>query len=228
MSRECRFCRRLSIDGAIASWDRPLMQTDNFVVWPSLGALVEGWLLVLPKNHYLTMRSLSSELRQEAADVLEETSRLVARLYNPPTVFEHGPRCGGLDAGCGIDHAHFHVVPLSFDLHQETERLFAGKFKWDPVGSLFAPRVSKERASYLYISLPDSSQYIAWSNEIPRQTFRRVIAEELGLPGSFDWSEHPRIETVERTRSRISEAVESSEGEIHVGQSRERSGICTK
>src|SRR5689334_5777564 len=54
----CRFCVDNVSISAVDPWDRPLLSTDNFYVVPSLGSLVEGWLLVIPKDHVISAAAL--------------------------------------------------------------------------------------------------------------------------------------------------------------------------
>ena len=37
----------------------------------------------------------------------------------PVTMFEHGASHTGSIMGCGVDHAHVHLVPLDFNLAEE-------------------------------------------------------------------------------------------------------------
>jgi hypothetical protein len=52
---DCKFCAKLKAQAARAPWNEFLIETENFAVVPSLGALVEGWLLMVPKEHYISM-----------------------------------------------------------------------------------------------------------------------------------------------------------------------------
>ena len=45
----------------LVSYNVRLYETENFAVIPSLGSIVEGWLLIIPKKHYLSYGYLSSE-----------------------------------------------------------------------------------------------------------------------------------------------------------------------
>src|SRR6266852_4207519 len=112
----CRFCRALT-GGANGIWtDVPIYETDGFVVTPSLGALVEGWLLVLPREHAVNTSRIAANLRQEFTAIVDRTVAIVADEFGPVTLFEHGPSYDGSRLGCGVDHAHLLVVPLPFDL----------------------------------------------------------------------------------------------------------------
>src|SRR6266404_3573115 len=51
-------------------WDTVLFETDSFVVTPTLGALVSGWLLIVTKESYLCMGAINDTLRGELSDLV--------------------------------------------------------------------------------------------------------------------------------------------------------------
>ena len=55
---DCILCSELAVSAEKAPWSAPLVETENFVVVPSLGALVEGWLLIVPKAHHISYGAL--------------------------------------------------------------------------------------------------------------------------------------------------------------------------
>jgi ATP adenylyltransferase len=87
----CRFCDGISTRHERAIWNQPLFASQNFVVLPSLGAMVEGWLLIAPKQHYLSTAVLPARLTAELAHLKGEVSKVIGKLYGPVLAFEHGP-----------------------------------------------------------------------------------------------------------------------------------------
>lgn len=63
--KTCCLCSISVADAPRQSWDNPVFESRNFVVVPSLGSLVEGWMLLLPKKHLLSMGALPEELVAE-------------------------------------------------------------------------------------------------------------------------------------------------------------------
>jgi len=61
MPCQCRMCANLNAPTLHRIWDRPLLGSDHFVAIPSLGSLVRGWLLVVPRCHYLNLAKLPNE-----------------------------------------------------------------------------------------------------------------------------------------------------------------------
>ena len=65
----CRLCSDLLRQDTVEDWDEPLFESPNFVVLPSLGALVEGWLLLVPKKHFICMGELPDSVANEMQEV---------------------------------------------------------------------------------------------------------------------------------------------------------------
>ncbi len=97
-------------------WNESLIESPNFVVLPSLGELVEGWVLVVPKAHFLSLAVLPDSLIPEMRDLQQIVCERLQRIYGPVAVFEHGPAGEQHTVGCGVDHAHLHLVPVDFEL----------------------------------------------------------------------------------------------------------------
>src|SRR5262249_44778349 len=127
----CDFCDELS-DG----WDnaftriyarnprsRVLFRSEHFSVVPSLGQIVEGYLLILPIRHYTALADMPSQLTTELLALCNQVRRGLAKAYGPCLFFEHGVRALGT-GGCGIEHAHLHAVPFA-PLRDPIQRLKA-------------------------------------------------------------------------------------------------------
>src|SRR5260221_4771447 len=111
----CCFCS-FAATGVPGPWDEVVYETDRFLVLPTKGSLVPGWLLVAAKRHAICAGALSAAEHDELRECVSVAKDLVASKFGSPTVFEHGPSEEHTALGCGIDHAHIHVVPLQFSL----------------------------------------------------------------------------------------------------------------
>ena len=101
---KCKICDALKVRVGREPWNEPLIETRNFVVIPSLGALVEGWVLVVPKEHRISMGALPAELRAEVENIERRVRRILRQRYGKPIVaFEHGPSGENHGTGCGVD-----------------------------------------------------------------------------------------------------------------------------
>lgn len=195
----CRFCQRLSDSDSWREDWTVVAETEHLVAVPSVGPLVLGWLLILPKGHHLNFADavrMNPCIEQE----LEKLATDWEDLFGSLTWFEHGPRDVGSDVGCSIDHAHLHLVPLGELnlIHAARNQLEGLHFK--AVRGLGDTRSAVDRGySYLYVKLSDGTHWLAESNRIPSQSLRRVIATEQGRGEEWDWKQFPRDDLLRET-----------------------------
>jgi len=197
-TRDCPYCSGLLAHRKSDSrpvWDTVLLSSDRFVVTPTLGSLVQGWLLVVTTQHVPCMAALDDEALSELDAVLAQLSLRATSAYGvAPTLFEHGPSGPGHPLGCTVDHAHLHMVPLPFSLSRAAERYPALRFRGEPAHGLAALQALHRRGQgYLYVREPAAPGLVMSPVPGPRQYFRRVIAAELGVSGEYDWRCHPHI-----------------------------------
>src|SRR5438045_3937670 len=94
MIQHCRLCQTIcQLPGSRKSpypWDQVLLETHNFVAAPTLGAIVEGWLLLVPKRHCLSVGTLPEAYRTELMRLKDELWSVLEEAYGPVAAFEHG------------------------------------------------------------------------------------------------------------------------------------------
>jgi ATP adenylyltransferase len=181
-------------------WDSILAESANFIALPSLGSLVPGWTLVVPKRPALCLAEMSPIERTELRTIVCKIRHVLGKVGHQVFEFEHGVAQTGSLAGCGVDQAHLHVVPLSFDLidcldyHRD-----AVKFEWP---SKFTEGLVPETfagSEYLWCSDGAARSRIGRPIRPESQWFRRVVARELGLASSWNYSEYPFEENILQT-----------------------------
>jgi hypothetical protein len=148
------------------------------------------------------MGAIPTFLHDELQEVVGFASDILEHVYVAPTVFEHGPSEEGQDVGCGVDHAHFHLVPLRFSLlcsSKETDNLRT--LSWVRAeNSVSSLRELHQRGKpYLYIREPGGDGFCCIANSLPCQSLRRVIARSLGVESKYDYNDHCFLENVSRT-----------------------------
>lgn len=187
----CRFCvrfRSFVSNQSVDPWDKILFESKNFAVFPSLGALIEGWLLLVPKHHVLCLGALTRELHVELDRLRNEVSFTLGASYGAVKFFEHGPARPNQLVGCGVDHAHLHMVPTQISLMEGAKAVFPEPLKWEPASNL------QETASlyqaglpYLYVEEAPGNGYVTTHPRLPSQMFRKVIAGGIGRSEQYDW-----------------------------------------
>lgn len=188
-------------------WDQVLFETDRFVVVPSVGALVAGWVLVIPRVEVIAVGALDAASIVELEPLKDRVIFAVQRAFGSAAVFEHGPVAPGLQLGCSVDHAHLHILPAPCSLLEEAID-FQPSLAWHQVEGLRGTsELFQQSRSYLYVEQPRGCACIADAELAPSQFFRRIIARHLGIPSKFDWRTHPMTnnvyETVARLRSNL-------------------------
>lgn len=203
----CRFC---VIANGHNNEQKPenvkIAESEGFFAISSVGALVEGWTLIVPKKHCCSMKSVYSD-----PEFVAFTNRLVSALadcYGPVIAFEHGPNREGSETSCGTNHAHIHLVPYR-SLEAKLNNM---NIEWK---SCFASQVDTLVGDneYLFYCEPGKKwdNPIGWLHILGRpisQFFRRVIAEDQGAFEKFNYKTNPdtflTLKTIERIQKYFS------------------------
>lgn len=188
----CKYCE-------LESHEIPILSSAAGTVVPSIGALVEGWVLVFPKKHVLSLSQLDQAGWSDFASLVEQAKKIVVAEYGNVVMFEHGSAGEGRLAACGVDHAHLHIVPIEIELRSEIDALADEEgYDWEPVGSRVGVRDS---ADYIYIH-DSTGRWVAYRAWLPGQVVRRAIARSLGLE-EWDWKKNARMANVQATTTRL-------------------------
>jgi diadenosine tetraphosphate (Ap4A) HIT family hydrolase len=203
--RKCPYCA--SIFGHTITdslWNsRVLPDVDGVAIVPTRGMLVPGWLLIVPEEHILSVQQLPEGRGEAVWRRATEARDLLTPIFGAVTMFEHGATKSESPVGCGVDHAHLHVVPLQFDLLKAARaHPLGGLLRWHEVQEKACWSDGDLEEPYLWLSSPTSGEWIA-RGPIPSQFFRRVIAREIGKPESFDWRDDDGVGEIQYTHSRL-------------------------
>lgn len=191
----CNLCLRHP-SGVGQPWNEPLFESRNFVALPSLGALVEGWLLLVPKRHFISLGALPDSMLDEVQAFKQFLCSVITACYGTVSAFEHGPSAATRSVGCGVDHAHLHLAPIPFDLFAEVKPLLPSEIIWVQAGISECKAAYQRQNDYLYLEQPISSGRLAVHEGFGSQIFRRAIASQLGIPDEYNWREHDQLSKV--------------------------------
>lgn len=197
----CRFDSALRQVGSQAIWDRTVLENENFVTIPSLGSIVPGWLMVIPRWHFLNM--LEVDDRPGLAEIITKTKQVLEATFGAATVFEHGAATEHSAIGCGVDHAHLHIVSLPFSLEEAISGYRDLRYEWQSVPDPYPALDVPASIDYLLYQEPGRSSYISLPNRPVSQYFRRVIAAKVGQLGEFDYRKHSFESNVRATIGQI-------------------------
>lgn len=162
-----------------------IYESENFFVVPELGALKQGYLMIVPKTHILSVAQFPAELMPEYHEVCEDVEKMLLGAFNGKVVsfMEHGSGPSGKTSHKkSIVHAHTHVV-VDFFLEKKYRNMVQMKVCDD---------ISVARAVH-YFSYQEGTQgelLISMDPEVyvQRQFPRQVMAEALGFaPDQYNW-----------------------------------------
>lgn len=193
----CLFCAKFSGSEqsiALRQWyDDPIIEDKDFVAVPSLGQLVPGYILIIPRRHVSSMAQLSMEELAKLRKFCGQVTVFQKKCWGMPLIFEHGMCSEEHRAGACIDHAHWHLVPTSEELVPHDIRLTR-------IDSFEAFAASTGQAnSYLYVGNCTGRGYILDDRNIPGQFFRRRLALAVQRPDEWDYSVFPLYENIRTT-----------------------------
>jgi diadenosine tetraphosphate (Ap4A) HIT family hydrolase len=225
MNNDCEFCNEFAGGSAnsfaanyaneIAS--RTILEEDDFRVLPSLGQIVPGYLLLVPNHHYLSFADMPLEELEAAKALKESLTSQMRGAYGDCLIFEHGVRAPD-SGGCGISHAHLHVVP--FPHGKEPIEQLTRAFQFEEVPNLLDLKWIPSGKSYLYYESVRGSSYVFYPPFIPSQYVRRLLAEALGTQ-AWDWRNCGKEERFLSTLARASQLLAFvSSRRLNLGTSR--------
>jgi galactose-1-phosphate uridylyltransferase len=196
----CDFCRKFAQPSAAAQWyDRELVTAGQVALVPALGALATGSVLVLTRQHYLSMRAVPRPTLDTVLELTEAACSHLSERVGPTIVFEHG---AGSDGGGGcITHAHFQIMPMPLEINDiVSTRLSQVAADRIPTLRQFSD-VTRENESYLLLMEPSGTTTVFHVSNLHAQFMRRVIATLLGEPDAWDYLAYPNYDRIKTTIS---------------------------
>ncbi|HIH21919.1 MAG: hypothetical protein QT12_C0007G0025 [archaeon GW2011_AR21] len=199
---ECAFCKEFRT-GVIELKDivlkrKVLHESKHFVVFPSLGQITEGYLLIVPKKHHLSIASIPKTQFGELEKVVEKVKKVLAENYCSPIIFEHGCASETKRAGCCIDHAHLHAVPAKASIAGELAR----KFKSSKIKDYKSLALAKKKP-YFFVEEEGSKRLFQIPNAVPSQYIRKLLAFKIGEWLKWDWRVYLGIEELKATEKKL-------------------------
>jgi len=196
-----RFDNILAGSLPVAIYDSVLLDLDEVVVAPTLGSIVPNWVLAIPKARCTNSAVWCRQHRASAVELVAKiTDRLGQRAQNV-IWFEHGAVARGDAIGCGVDHAHIHMLfnpPFSFSEFKQVVTAVAKALSWQE-GIRNPYDVILDGESYL-VAGAEREYVLARSVEIVgSQFFRRIVAALVSRGDAWDYRIHPHLANVEAT-----------------------------
>lgn len=142
---DCVFCERERLAHVLA-------ETEHFFLLADHAPLVDGHLLIIPREHYTCYGAVPEALEDEFLTLKARVAQFVASAYRAPAFFEHGVYRQT------VPHAHLHALPLgALELNVQALAAREGRV----ARSLADVRAwYAERGNYFYIEHPGSEHTV--------------------------------------------------------------------
>jgi ATP adenylyltransferase len=167
-----------------------LYETPRFVVLPSLGPLMPGHIMIVSKEHYLSLASMGQ-------DAVNEYDELAAYLRNGPFLqgsnaleAEHGSTLED-KAGACVVHAHVHLMPRMGKFMDEFKRKLSVRNEANLL------ELGPTHVPYIYVRA-ESGHLLFDAHGLPSQSIRRILCDVLDRDDT-DWTQSPRLDWVKET-----------------------------
>lgn len=197
--KECRFCQIVKGKRTLGKIDTPIMESENFIAVISVGAIVEGWTLIFPKKHILSMRSVyeDPEFIKFANDIIKKQGQIYGK---KSIIFEHGANHEGSVTACGTNHAHLHIIPYETSLLDEMEK---DGIDWKVSLVKDIKKNVKEEEYWFYAenveTLENASGVFHIIDRPESQYFRKLIAKKEDCQEKFDYKQYAFLDIAEKT-----------------------------
>ena len=170
-----------------------------FYVTSELGAIKPAYLMIVPKDHILSVAQFPSGYMSEYMQVCCDVEKILKGAYGkgkPVVFFEHGSGPSGKTSHKkSIVHAHTHVV-VDFRIQEKYLEMVQMEHIEDISVAKNVHYFSYQEGSYgrLLISMRPEVY-------VQRQFPRQVMAEEMGLaPGQYNWR---NVEFAENVKAQL-------------------------
>jgi len=184
-----------------ATWDQILIENQSFVALASLGSIVPGWVLIVPRHRALNLAGVHAELSEDFADIRQRVRTVLEQHFSGRVFeFEHGPSQPNGLLGCGVEQAHLHMVPLDFDL---VDAIVAKA----PTGradrqDILLPwsKIDADRDYWVARDVADGRSVVIYPDVPVSQGIRKIIAARTGAAESWNYRSAPFLENVIETQ----------------------------
>lgn len=204
---DCCFCDIIKGRYRYKNIDEPIAENREFIACASIGAMVEGWTLIISKDHRYSMKSFYQN--PMLSNITKQISKTLNNTYGSVIAFEHGATRKGSRTGCGIDHAHLHIVPLN----SITPELEASGLKWTKCPPKEVASLAGRNEYLFYTDLGYKNDWLNTAGflhvlEYPiSQFFRRIIGKKLGKIELTDYKAFPYFENAIQTKNTFAEVA---------------------
>jgi SAM-dependent methyltransferase/diadenosine tetraphosphate (Ap4A) HIT family hydrolase len=213
-SRICDLCQEISLGGTAvtgscpgtkqeAGYSRLIRRTSVVDVLAGLGAVIPGYVLLMPWRHVRSIGELTALEMSHVFDAAWKMADRVVSIFGGSVVLvehgssghEHGP------SGACIDHAHIHLFPLDAGISPALFEI-PGTRPIDDLTELNA--LARRGKNYYYCASDRAKGHLAVEPRLISQQARRIWAKAVGRQDEWDWAAFPFLANAQLTANRLS------------------------
>lgn len=176
-----------------------LDETNHFYILPTVGSLVDGYILVVSKRHINSMSELTKNEMDEYNFIIEKYRNIFRDIYGKyPIVFEHGsPVSDNSIRANSVIHAHSHIVNHAY----LDEPKIIKRLNFKPI-----QRIEDIKSNENYIMyINNNFKYVTYNFEPISQLMRKLIAKDLKYEDKFDWKKEKFMDNIIKTILKVKE-----------------------
>lgn len=179
-----------------------IYETDSFRVIPSIGALIDGYVLIVTKEHINSLCELNEEQKKEYESLIIKVSKTFEEIYGKtPILFEHGtPDIVNSVRANSIIHAHSHIVNFEF----ENEKEIIKKYNFASVESFN----DVKNENYIFFKNNNDEKFVTYQFDSVSQLMRILIANEVNKERQYNWREFDLKENIIAMLDKMKEIIQ--------------------
>jgi diadenosine tetraphosphate (Ap4A) HIT family hydrolase len=189
MECKCYFCDGLfglNKKIGVAAAESIIYQDDNVFITPDIAPVVEGHFLIVTKKHWNSFANVDDDT-YASLEAAKEYLRCSVFKKEKHLFFEHGAVRKNT-AGCCIDHAHMHVIPISSDIDIDgfiTQFVASEKME---ASKCSIQKCANDNQPYLFYEIEENSQWYYPVEWLPHQFFRMMVRYHFSV-AQYRWGE---------------------------------------
>ena len=177
-----------------------LDETNHFYILPTVGSLVDGYILVVSKRHINSMSELTKNEMNEYNFIIKKYRNIFRDIYGKyPIVFEHGsPVSDNSIRANSVIHAHSHIVNHAY----LDEPKIIKRLNFKPIQRI---EDIKSNENYIMYINNNNFKYVTYNFEPISQLMRKLIAKDLKYEDKFDWKKEKFMDNIIKTILKVKE-----------------------
>lgn len=187
----CRFCNP-------PEKERILYESDNYYIMVSLGAFVEGYLLIVTKKHVGASFNIPKEYLDEFLELKKMVSHILEEVYGYVLFYEHGKAGSSLtfeNSSKHCYHTHLHCIPSNIQLNQDISKELQYK-SYKSFEEAYEDNTNTDK--YLYVE--DNVVHVYKSDSTLRKQYLRYkLSTALKIENEWDWIKFQNWDNINKT-----------------------------